>query len=69
MTYGARMMIQKRKELGLTQVELAKKLKSIKRSTIACIETNRIVPSVQTAKEIGNLLGFEWMLFFEEEVQ
>lgn len=67
MTKGVKIMIQKRKDLCLTQSELADKLGCITRSNIANIEVGNINPSVPTAKIIGDYLGFNWTLFFEEE--
>lgn len=67
MNKGVKMMIAKRKELNLTQQELADNLKVITRSNIAMLEANRINPSIKTAKAIAEYLGFNWTLFFEEE--
>ncbi len=67
MRKGVKLMISKRKELGITQEELADKLGIITRSTIGSIEAGFIAPSVRSAKAIGNYLGFDWTLFFEEE--
>lgn len=67
MNKGVELMISKRKELGLTQNELADNLKVITRNGIALIETGRSNPSVSSAKAIGEYLGFDWTLFFEEE--
>ena len=67
MNKGVELMIKKRKELGLTQSELADNLKVITRNGIALIETGRSNPSVNSAKAIAEYLGFDWTLFFEEE--
>lgn len=67
MNKGVELMISKRKELGLTQSELADNLKVITRNGIALIETGKSNPSVKIAKAIGEYLGFNWTLFFEEE--
>ena len=67
MTKGVELMIKKRKELGLTQNQLADNVIVISRNGIALIETGRSKPSVISAKAIGDYLGFDWTLFFEEE--
>ncbi|MDR4436091.1 MULTISPECIES: helix-turn-helix transcriptional regulator [Bacillus] len=40
----------------------------LSRGAYANIELGKRNPSVQVAKRIANELGFEWTLFFEEEV-
>ena len=67
MNKGVELMISKRKELGLTQNELADNLKVITRNGIALIETGRSNQSVNSAKAIGEYLGFDWTLFFLED--
>ena len=67
MTKGVELMIKKRKELGLTQNQLADNVIVISRNGIALIETGRSKPSVISAKAIGDYLGFDWTLFIEEE--
>ena len=66
MNPGVKKMIEARNKLGLTQYELSNKV-GITRSTIASIEAGINKPSILTAKMLGNYLGFEWTLFFEEE--
>ena len=66
MNKGVEMLISLRKSKNLTQDELADKIE-VKRSTIACIEAGINTPSVATAKRLGNELGFDWTLFYEEE--
>lgn len=50
---------------NLTQQQLADRC-DIKRNTIAMIETGQSKPSVETAKRIAKVLGFNWTKFFEE---
>lgn len=52
-----------RQDKGLTQQQLADKL-GITRQTISHIECGRIKPSIDNAKAIANVLGFEWSNFF-----
>lgn len=52
-----------RLEKGLTQQQLAEML-GITRQTISHIECGRIKPSIDNAKAIANVLGFEWSNFF-----
>ncbi|UHA75624.1 helix-turn-helix transcriptional regulator [Paenibacillus sp. 481] len=47
-----------------TQIEVAK-MSMIQRSSYSNIERGRRDPSVQVAKNIGQVLGFDWKLFFE----
>lgn len=65
MNKGVEALIKARKNLNLTQEDLADKV-GIKRSTIASIEVGINTPSVATAKLLGNELGFDWTLFYEE---
>lgn len=65
MNKGVEALIKARKELNLTQEELADKV-GIKRSTIACIESGINTPSIPTAKLLANELKFNWTLFYEE---
>lgn len=55
-----------RKTKNLTQSELAN-MCSVKRTTITEIENGNSNPSVETAKAIANVLGFDWTKFYEEE--
>lgn len=50
---------------NLTQKELAE-LSKIKRTTITEIENGKANPSVETAKAIASVLGFDWTRFYEE---
>jgi len=56
-----------RKALGLSQEEVALRL-GISRQYYNSIENNRRTPSVELAKKIAVLLGAEWTIFFENEV-
>lgn len=49
-----------------SQYDVAKE-SGIAQSTYASIETEHRRPSVKTAKEIANALGFDWTRFFEDE--
>lgn len=52
-----------RQEKGFTQQQLADIL-GITRQTISHIECGRIKPSIDNAKAIAKVLGFEWSDFF-----
>ena len=54
-----------RTEKGLTQQELADEC-DVNRTTITNIENGIINPSVQLAKKLGKILGFDWTLFFSD---
>lgn len=54
-----------RKAKGLTQKELGR-LCGRSCSIISEIEHDRCYPSVMLAKRLGEVLGFEWVLLFEE---
>jgi len=45
-----------RKKLGLSQQQLAEQI-GVKRSTIAMIETGKIMPSLRTALRLSRILG------------
>ena len=55
---------EKRKEKGLTQAQAAE-LCGMARYYYINIELGRRMPSVKTAKRIGEALGFEWYRIFE----
>ena len=55
---------EERQKKKLTQQQLADKL-GITRQTISHIECGRIKPSINNAKAIANVLGFEWAIFFK----
>lgn len=54
-----------RKKANLTQAALSE-LCGCGRTTICMIENGNLKPSVKLAKKIGNVLGFDWTLFYEE---
>ena len=60
-------MVQKRKERKLTQAELAQ-LVGCSQRAIAGYELGERKPSVQMAMKIGEVLGFSWTRFYEEEI-
>ncbi|PTQ56097.1 MAG: hypothetical protein BSOLF_0839 [Candidatus Carbobacillus altaicus] len=57
-------LIDLRKQKGMTQDEVAKKIQ-INRSFYTQIENGVRNPSVDTAKKIADVLSFNWTLFFE----
>jgi putative transcriptional regulator len=56
-------VLEKRKELKLTQEDIAKKL-NISRQYYNAIENFKKSPSVDLAKELADILGLEWTIFF-----
>jgi len=54
-----------RMEKGMTQQELAD-LVGLDRTTITKIE-NGATPSIDTAKRIAAVIGFNWTLFYQDE--
>lgn len=54
-----------RTEKGMTQEQLAAEAGVI-RQTISNIECGIALPSVETAKAIGNILDFDWAEFFRD---
>jgi transcriptional regulator with XRE-family HTH domain len=56
---------EKRVNEGLTHMDVASKV-GIKRQYYGMIEGGRSNPSVEVAKNIASVLGFEWTLFFED---
>lgn len=57
-----------REAAGMTQEQLAEKVGVI-RQTISNIECGLALPSVPTAKAIGEVLEFNWADFFEDKVE
>jgi len=51
---------------NLTQEQLAKMV-GISRTMITEIENGKANPSVEVAKKIAAVLGFDWVKFFEDE--
>lgn len=56
----------KRCSKKLSQVDVANKV-GITRVSYARIEIDERSPSVETAKKIANVLGFDWTRFYEDE--
>lgn len=56
-------LVEKRKEIELTQQEMAKKI-GVSRQYYNDIENGKRQPSVGTAKKIGELLEIDWTIFF-----
>lgn len=57
-----------RNDQGLTQKEVAEKV-GILQQTYNYIETGKRRPSVEKAKKIAEVLGFDWTLFYQDEPQ
>lgn len=53
-----------REKAGMTQEELGRKV-GITRQGVSLIETGINKPKVDIAKKIGELLHFDWTLFYE----
>lgn len=53
-----------RLEKGLTQKDVAEKC-NVERAYYTMIETGVRNPSVNVAKAIANIMGFDWTFFFE----
>ena len=49
---------------GLTQEQLANEC-GVQRTTITMIENENNLPSVETAKKLGEVLEIDWKVFFE----
>ncbi|MBO8164513.1 MAG: helix-turn-helix transcriptional regulator [Brevibacillus sp.] len=50
----------------LTQEQVAKQI-GISRGAYSNIENGKRDPSVSMAKRIASVLGFDWMLFFQDD--
>ncbi|WP_220040924.1 helix-turn-helix domain-containing protein [Niallia circulans] len=59
-------LLQKRTNAKLTQEEVAA-FANIKRPYYTQIESGVRRPSVKVAKLIADIIGFEWVLFFEND--
>ena len=57
-----------REKKGFTQESLAEAL-DIPKTTYSSYEQGHRRPSVRRAKDIAEVLGFEWTIFFEDEVR
>lgn len=57
---------EKRREVGWTQLELAKR-SGVFQSVISDIESGKTkFPRVETIKRLGQCLGFDWTAFYTE---
>lgn len=56
------------KSNNMTQEQLAK-IVGISRTMITEIENGNANPSVEVAKKIAAVLGFDWTLFYQNEVK
>jgi len=57
---------QIREEKGFTQEELAAKIGKT-RQHIGLIENGVVAPSVEVAKKIAAVLGFNWTRFYDDD--
>jgi len=57
---------QTREEKGFTQEELAAKIGKT-RQHIGLIENGVVAPSVEVAKKIAAVLGFNWTRFYDDD--
>lgn len=64
--YLRKWLIALRKAKNMTQEQLANKC-GISRTMITHIENGNSTPSVETAQAIANVLGFNWIRFFEPD--
>ncbi len=55
-----------RKQKNKSQEEIAKEV-GISRAGYSNIENGKRKPSVQVAKKIADVLGFDWTRFYEDE--
>lgn len=59
-------LIEIRNSKGLTHQQVADEV-NISRQYYGMIENGERLPSVDKAKKIGELLGFDWTIFFENK--
>lgn len=59
-------LINKRKDRGFTQSEVATKV-NIKQPSYCNIESGKTNPAPKTAKKIADVLGFDWTDFYRSE--
>lgn len=57
-----------RESKGMTQEKLAKKV-GVTRQYIGTLEGQGATPSVEVAKKIAKVLGFNWTKFYEDETE
>ncbi|MEB3103044.1 helix-turn-helix transcriptional regulator [Ferviditalea candida] len=60
-------VVTRRKELKWSQDKIAKKI-NISRQYYNEIENGKRTPSVKIAKELADLLGISWTIFFDKSV-
>lgn len=58
-------LAEKRRERKMTQAELAARV-GVSQRAIAAYELRERRPSVETAKRLGEILGYPWAEIFEE---
>jgi putative transcriptional regulator len=64
---GSNIVEQKRKELGLTQEEMAERL-NVSRQHYNAVENFKKLPSVELAKNLASNLNIDWTIFFVDKV-
>lgn len=52
-----------RKDASMTQLQVAERA-GIRRSYYSMIETGVSTPSTEVAQKLGNILNFDWTIFF-----
>lgn len=57
----------KREAAGMTQEELGRKL-GISRQAVSMLEIGTNKPTVENAKKIGEILGFDWTELYNDKV-
>ena len=57
----------KRESAGLTQEELGRKL-GISRQAVSLLENGTNKPTVENAKKLGEILGFNWTELYNDKV-
>ena len=57
----------KREASGLTQEELSRKL-GISRQAVSLLENGINKPTVENAKKLGEILGFDWTELYDDKV-
>lgn len=56
-------LLNSRKAMNMTQLQVAEKA-DIRRSYYSMIETGVSTPSTEVAQKLGNILNFDWTIFF-----
>lgn len=57
---------RKREAKHLSQERLAAMV-GVQRQSLSAIECGRTLPSVENAKKLAKILGFDWSEFYDEE--